>query len=438
MPDHLMPGFVWSCARCAATFPPGGVTYTCPRCGDGRLGMALSPASAASARVRTDVPTMWRYADLLPLADSPEVRRVATALPVGWTPLHAVPRLGAETGVADLWLKNDAANPTGALKDRASSLVVAAALVRGEQVVATASSGNAAASLAGVAAATGITCVTFVPTGTPPAKIAQLSVLGARVVVVSGSYEDAVALCWSACVEWGWYCRSTGVNPFTAEGKKTVALEICEQLGWSVPDAVVVPVGDGNIITGVHRGFADALAAGWISRLPRLIGVQAAGASVLAEAWRTGEDAPVVVPGRGAGTIADGIAVADPQDALRALAAVRTTGGTMTTVTEEEILVAVHRTSATTGVFPEPSSATAVAALPALLADGHLAAGERVVLINTGSGLKAVDRVAGAGTPVLRCAPSLRELSSVLGVGVRSPLPGNEQGSGLLPGSRTG
>jgi threonine synthase len=406
--------FVWSCTRCTASFPPAEVTYTCPGCGDGRLGMLLSPSSARSARVRTVDPTMWRYRDLLPVTDSPEVDRVATALPVGWTPLHPVPRLGAEVGVADLWLKNEAANPTGALKDRASSLVVAAAAVRGERVVATASSGNAAASLAGVAAATGVACVTFVPAGTPPAKIAQLSVLGATVVVVSGTYDDAVALCWSACVEWGWYCRSTGVNPFTAEGKKTAALEVCEQLGWSVPDAVVVPVGDGNIISGLYRGFTDAVTAGWVSEVPRLIGVQAAGAPALTEAWRAGAVTPFPGLGTELATVADGIAVGDPQDAFRALSAVRATGGTMVAVTDDRILAAVHRVAATSGVFPEPSSAAAVAALPDLLATGDLDPAERVVVLNTGTGLKAVDRLTDVGTPVRHSAPSLRALSSVL------------------------
>lgn len=409
-----MPQFDWMCTRCAGTFPPDAVTYTCPGCGDGRLGMAISSAAARSARVRTAVPTMWRYRDLLPVDQTPGVDRVAAALPVGWTPLHPVPRLGIEVGLADLWLKNEAANPTGALKDRASSLVVAVAATRGEQVVATASSGNAAASLAGVAAATGTICVTFVPAGTPAAKIAQLSVLGARVVVVAGSYDDAVSLCWAACVEWGWYCRSTGVNPFTAEGKKTVAFEICEQLGWTTPDAVVVPVGDGNIITGVYRGLIDAVAAGWVSRMPRLVGVQAEGADAIAAAWRCG--APTAAPalGRTADTVADGIAVGDPQDAFRALAAVRATGGTMVTVSDEEILAAVHLTARMSGVFAEPSSAAAVAALPGLLATGLLDPGERVVVLNTGTGLKAVDRIAGTGTPVLRSAPSLSALSSVL------------------------
>lgn len=403
-----MPEFLWTCSRCAAEFAPAEITYTCPRCLDGRLSMKTR---AGTASVRTEVPTMWRYRDLLPLDYTPAVRHVATALPVGWTPLQHAARLGAEVGVSGLWLKNEAANPTGALKDRASSLVVAAAAQRGERVIATASSGNAAASLAGVAAAAGARCVTFVPRGTPPAKITQLCVLGATVVVVAGDYDDAVRLCWQACTEWGWYCRGTGVNPFTAEGKKTVALEVAEQLGWRVPDAVVVPVGDGNIITGVHRGFADALAAGWTDRMPRLIGVQAATACAVAAAWRRG----VADPSAGrADTVADGISVGLPQDGFRALEAVRDTGGVYTTVSDEEILAAVHLTARTTGVFPEPSSAAAVAALPGLLAGGHLAAGDLVVIINTGSGLKAVDRVAGLGTPARHCPPTLDALADLL------------------------
>jgi len=376
-----MPVASWRCERCGAGHPVDAPRYVCG-CG-GRLDLDLGdelrhrpPEDVVDATARGP----WRYAALLPPAGA-AARTVAAAFPSGGTPLLRADRLAGDLGVGTLWIKNEAMNPTGSLKDRASAVVVAAALSLGAPVVAAASSGNAAAAMAGACAAVGMPCVAFVPRRASSGRCGQLARFGARVLVVDGDYDDAVALSLAACAEWGWLCRTTAVNPFTTQGKKTVALEIVEQLGWSAPDAVVVPAGDGNILVGLHRGFRDAHALGWIDHVPRLVAVQAVGAAALHRAWTAGATDVAPAP---ADTVADGICVGRPLDGARALAALRDTGGTVVTVTDEAILAARRRLAGRAGVAAEPSSAAAAAALPDLVAAGTLGATDRVVLVNTG------------------------------------------------------
>jgi threonine synthase len=323
--------------------------------------------------------SMWRYTELLPAG---QVAR--PSLPVGWTPLYQPERLATRVGIANLYLKNETVNPTGSLKDRASALVTAVALEAGEQVVVTASSGNAAAALAAMTAASGLRCVVFVPAATPVTKLGQIEAYGACLIRVDGDYDTTVELSRAAADKWGWYCRNTAVNPYTAEGKKTAALEIVEQLGWQSPDVVVVPVGDGNILTGLSRGFADAHALGWIDRLPRLIGVQSSAAPALWHTWADGQEWSSAV------STADSINVGKPQDRARAVVAVRDTGGAFVLVEEDSLTNAVGQLARDTGVLAEPASASVVAALPRLLTDGVIDRSERVVLVCTGSGLKTI------------------------------------------------
>lgn len=394
------------------------VRYACPRCGPAAcLDMAPDYERIGARWSRDDLAadprrSIWRYEPLLPLASAPAPGRGAFDA-VGWTPLFDAGRLGAQLGLRNLLIKDDGRNPTASFKDRASAVVLAKALELGETTVATASSGNAAAALAGLGAAVGLPCVIFVPQSAPPAKVAQLLVYGATVLLVEGSYDDAVELCMAACDEWGWYNRSTGFNPHTAEGKKTCALEICEQLGWEAPDTVIVAVGDGNIITGLHRGFQDALALGWISHMPRLIGVQAAAAPALYDAWRTG--AADVLP-TVATTLADSINVGLPRDGFRALRAIRETGGRCVAVEEEAILDALTTAARAAGLFTEPAGAAAFAGLVALAEAGALAPDERVVVVNTGNGLKDIGAAqrAVSGAPH-RVAAALEAVRAVLG-----------------------
>ncbi|NTU83264.1 MAG: threonine synthase [Chloroflexales bacterium] len=406
----------WTCSRCGEGYAPDVARYSCPSCGetaclDMRPDYERIAARWTKAELAADPrQSIWRYGPLLPLQPatcaprSPLTSGQAALSAVGWTPLYDAGRLGRSLGLDQLLIKDDGRNPTGSFKDRASAVVLARALEMGESTVATASSGNAAAALAGLGAAVGLPCIIFVPQSAPEAKVAQLLIYGATVLLVEGSYDDAVDLCLAACDEWDWYNRSTGYNPHTAEGKKTCALEICEQLGWEAPDSVLVSVGDGNIITGLHRGFQDALALGWISHMPRLIGVQAAAAPALYNAWRDGADD--VAPDR-AETLADSINVGLPRDGFRALRALRETGGICLTVEDEAILHAMSRVARTSGLFTEPAGAATFAGLFALAESGIIGADERVVVVNTGNGLKDIRAAGRAVGAALSVAPTL-------------------------------
>ncbi|MFV9504245.1 MAG: threonine synthase [Oscillochloridaceae bacterium umkhey_bin13] len=415
--------YEWICSRCGSCYAPQAVRYTCPRCPDqARLEMRPDYARIAADWDRVALAadprrSLWRYGPLLPLLpatiapDAPLSTCRGVLSSVGGTPLYRAGRLADQLGLPNIWIKDDGRNPTGSLKDRASAVVLARALELGETTVATASSGNAAAALAGLGAATGLHCVIFVPASAPATKIAQLLISGATVLLVEGSYDDAVALCRAACDEWGWYNRSTALNPYTAEGKKTCALEICEQLGWQAPSTVIVSVGDGNIITGLHRGFSDALGLGWIDQLPRLIGVQAAAAPALFQAWRDGADEIEETP---ADTLADSINVGLPSDGFRALRAMRNTGGQCLAVEDEAILEAMARVAQTTGLFTEPACAAAFAGLFALVEAGALSRDETVVVVNTGTGLKDPAAATRAAAAPMRIAPNLEAIRNAL------------------------
>lgn len=377
------------CLVCGEVYAPGEVDYVCPRHGvDGnldvlydyeRIGASFSPVDAARAT------GMWRYRPLLPVEAGAKV----PPLLVGDTPQYLVPRLAATLGLSRLWVKDDGRNPTASLKDRASALAVVKAAERGAGLITTASTGNAAAALAGLCAAAGRPCLIFVPASAPPAKVAQLLAYGATVLSVKGSYDQAVELCLQGSAAHGWYNRTTGFNPYMSEGKKTVVFEICQQLGWEAPDAIFVSVGDGCIIGGLHKGLRDLLALGWIDWMPRLYGVQAAGSNYLAEAWERGEDV-LTKPAIAAQTVADSISAGLPRDRLKAMAAVRETGGAFVTVGDEEILAAIPALARGSGVFAEPAGAAAWAGLVRAAGVGLVGPTDRVVVISTGSGLKDV------------------------------------------------
>jgi threonine synthase len=341
---------------------------------------------------------------------------------VGWTPLYPAPRLAGALGLRHLWVKDDGQQPTASFKDRASAIAVVKARELGSEVVTTASTGNAAAALAGLCAAVSQSNVIFVPRTAPQAKITQLVVYGAVVLLVDGTYDDAFDLCLQAAPEFGWYNRNTGYNPYMSEGKKTAAYEICEQLSalvdtrnapWAAPDCIFVPVGDGCIIGGIHKGLCDLLALGWIYDMPRLIGVQAAGSAPLVDAWEQGLDAMDVQPVE-AHTVADSISAGLPRDRIKALRAVRESDGAFVRVTDEEILSAIPALARGCGVFAEPAAAAAYAGLVEAVAQGMVGPDEQVVVLATGSGLKDVAAAARsvASPPVI--PPDLADVRRVM------------------------
>ncbi len=332
--------------------------------------------------------SMWRYLPLLPVAD-PGFE--ATPLRgVGWTPIYRSAALEKQLAIRHLWIKDESRNPTASFKDRASALVVTRAREIAAQVVVTASTGNAGAALAGMAAAVGQRAVILAPQSAPPAKIAQLLVYGAQVILIDGNYDQAFDLSTQAAQAFGWYCRNTGYNPFTLEGKKTAAFEIWEQVLLPLQDrfprslAVFVSVGDGNIISGIHKGFLDLQRLGWLESVPRLFGVQAAGSCAVANAWQAGTETirPVV-----AKTLADSISVDLPRDGVRAVRAVSQTGGACLVVEDAEILKAVASLGRV-GIFAEPAGAAAWAGLVKARDQGLIGCDDPVLVLNTGAGLK--------------------------------------------------
>jgi threonine synthase len=288
---------------------------------------------------------------------------------------------------------------------------------KGAEIITTASTGNAAAALSGLCASIRQANVIFVPEAAPQAKIAQLLVFGSRGFLVKGTYDDAFELCLKASQTYGWYNRNTAYNPYMSEGKKTAAFEICEQLAWNAPDRIFVSVGDGCIIGGLHKGLKDLAALGWIDKMPKLMGVQAAGSSYMYAAWKGDEDIHTKPPIR-AQTLADSISAELPRDRIKALAAVNETKGAFLSVEDDEILSAITRLARSTGVFAEPAGAAAYAGLIKAVAQELVSKDETVVVLNTGNGLKdvagAMKAVDLAGTKPFRVAPDLEALQQVV------------------------
>jgi threonine synthase len=337
--------------------------------------------------------SIFRYLPFLPL--NPETPR--PNLRIGWTPLYRPSGLAEATGFQNLYIKDDGLNPTASLKDRASAIAVIRAVEENMTTIACSSTGNAASSLAGAAAAMGLTTYIFVPGRAPQGKVAQLLIFGANVISVQGSYSDAFRLSAEAIERWGWYNRNAAINPYLVEGKKTVAMEIAEQLNWEVPDWVAVSVGDGCTIAGVWKGFKDLYQVGWIDKLPKLLGVQSSGCSPLVDSflenrpWRPAEE----------NTIADSIAVGVPRNPEKALRAVRESGGTMVAVSDEDILDAMRLLGRTSGIFGEPAGVAGLAGLRYMAGNGVIKSDEKIVTIVTGNGLKDVkNAIAAAGEPI--------------------------------------
>ncbi|TAH49361.1 MAG: threonine synthase [Chloroflexota bacterium] len=411
------------CTLCGKTYAPDSLKYVCPDHGDDgildvvydydEINRVTSPEKISASRENS----IWRYWDLLPLKN----RADAPTLQVGWTPMYRAKFLGAQLGLNNLFIKDDGRNPTASYKDRPSAVVVAKARELGERVVTTASSGNAGAALAGMAASAHIPAVIFVPESAPQAKITQLLIYGARVLLVRGTYDQASDLCLAASKEFGWYCRNTAYNPYTTEGKKTGALEICEQLAfnqkskienrkWFAPDRIFVSVGDGNIIGGIWKGLRDLYALGWIDKMPKLMGVQAEGSAACYNAWKAGTDEITAIE---AHTIADSIDVGLPRDGRRAVRAVRATNGEFITVSDEEILQAMPQLARGEAVFAEPAASAAYAGLLKAARAKKIDRDETIVVVITGNGLKDVKsamRAAGEATVIEPTLDALKRM----------------------------
>ena len=405
----------YECSICGEEYQPEDVTYTCPA-DNGILDVILDyqdlEKRSTAELINEAEPSLWRYFPLLPVSNL--IGEGTTIRSAGWTPTFSPPQLKEDLGIKQLWVKDESSNPTASFKDRASAILVARAREIGAKVIVTASTGNAGAALAGMAAAVEQESVIFAPKTAPPAKIAQLLIYGAKVILVDDNYDAAYKLSLEATEEFGWYNRNTGYNPFTAEGKKTAAYEIWEQVLLSTqldrPLCVFISVGDGNIISGIHKGFKDLYKIGQINQMPRIFGCQSTGSAAIYNAYQSGKEEIIAVS---ADTLADSISVNLPSDGLRALRAATQTNGAYVAVEDQSILIAISDLGKV-GIFAEPAGAAAMAGLKKALQDGLVGSDDPILVLNTGSGLKDVKaaRQAAGEAPVI--PPDLEEVKKFI------------------------
>jgi threonine synthase len=378
------------CKECRERYPLEA-RYVCERC-FGPLEVqydfsGLDPRETRR-RIQAGPPTIWRYADFLPFESAPR-----TPLAAGVTPLVRADRLAERLGLGEVWVKNDAANPTHSFKDRVVTVALAKARELGYEVVACASTGNLANAVAAHAAAAGLESYVFVPADLEEQKILATGVYGTRLVAVQGTYDDVNRLCTELAAERDWAFLNVNVRPYYAEGSKTLAYEIAEQLAFELPDRVVVPVASGSLFTQIARGFEEWLEVGLLEgRLPASHGAQAAGCAPIADAFAAGHE--ICRPVR-PDTIAKSLAIGNPADGPYALDVARRTGGSVDGVSEDEIRSGVKLLAETTGIFTETAGGVSTAVLRRLAERGEIGADERVVLVITGEGLKTLDAVRG-------------------------------------------
>jgi threonine synthase len=404
---------ILKCVLCGREHEPSAERYICDTCGlDGTLDVLYNINETKKNITKDSLSlcrdmSMWRYRDILPVLNDANMPDLA----VGWTPLYENKRLASKYGVNKLYIKDDGRNPTASLKDRASAVGVAKALDFGQEVVACASTGNAASSLSGFAAVAGLKSYIFVPEKAPAAKVTQLLVYGANVVLVKGDYADAFDLATAAIDKFGWYNRNCAINPYLVEGKKTCAMEIAEQLHWEVPDRVFISVGDGCCIGGLYKGFRDLLELGLIDRMPKITGVQAEGSCPIYKAIMENSERVNFGP---ADTIADSISVGAPRNWAKALRAIRKSGGTAVTVSDNEILSAIPELARSSGVFGEPAGVTGFAGFRKMALAGETGQDETIAVVVTGNGLKDIESAKRSVGQALSCAPDIEEFSRLI------------------------
>jgi threonine synthase len=401
------------CRECARTYPAEAL-HVCDFC-FGPLEVDYDyervTADLTRERIAAGPQTIWRYAPLLPVDDPAPID-----LGTGFTPLVRAERLGAELGLHDLWLKNDTANPTGSFKDRVVSVALTKARQLGFKVAACASTGNLANSVAAHAARAGMVSVVFIPSDLETAKIVTTAVYGGHVVAVDGTYDDVNRLCAELTSEHpSWAFVNVNIRTYYAEGSKTLAFEVAEQLGWQAPDHVIVPVASGSQLTKIRKGFGELYRVGLLDEEPhvRVSGAQAAGCAPVADAFAAGADAIRPVK---PSTIAKSLAIGNPADGWYALDAVRRSGGAFASVTDDEIIDGIRLLARTEGIFAETAGGVTIASLAKLAAQGVVRPEEKVVAYITGHGLKTVEALAGVVGPTATIAPTLQAFDATVDV----------------------
>ncbi len=393
------------CRECGHQYPAQAL-HVCDFC-FGPLEVAYDYDAIAKVispeRIAAGPQSIWRYADLLPVDATAPVD-----LGAGFTPLVRADRLAAELGLGELWIKNDTVNPTGSFKDRVTSVALTKARELGFKVAACASTGNLASSVAAHAARAGMQSVVFIPHDLEAAKILMAAVYGGQVVAVEGNYDDVNRLCAELTSEYPDFAFvNVNVRTYYAEGSKTLAFEVAEQLGWTVPDHVVVPVGSGSQLTKIHKGFHELAKVGLIHGDPseiRVSGAQATGCSPVATAFAEGSDA---IRPQKPSTIAKSVAIGNPADGWYALDVVRQTGGGFGSVSDDEIVEGIRLLARTEGIFAETAGGVTIATLAQLARSGVVRPDEKVVAYVTGNGLKTTDAVAPHVGPTATIQPTI-------------------------------
>jgi threonine synthase len=390
------------CRECASEYPLEAL-YVCDRC-FGPLEVAYDHSRLGGdvdglrRRIQAGPQNIWRYADFLPVVDGPPgpSGRLAsrTGLPAGCTPLIRADRLAKRLGLREVWVKNDAANPTHSFKDRVVSVATTRARELGFQTIACASTGNLANSVAAHGAALGMDSYVFIPADLEEQKVLATGIYGTKLVAVKGNYDDVNRLCTELSAERDWAFVNVNLRPYYAEGSKTLAYEIAEQLGFELPDRCVVPIASGSLFTKVAKGFEEWRELGLVDgELPRMSGAQADGCSPVASAFAAGHEVCKPVKPN---TIAKSLAIGNPADGPYALEEARRSGGGVDSVSDEEIRAGIALLAQTTGIFTETAGGVTTAVLAKLAERGDIDPDERVVLVITGDGLKTLDAVRGS------------------------------------------
>jgi len=386
-----LPAQALQCKECRAEYPLEA-QYVCENCfGPLEVSYDLSVLDANETRrkIQAGPLDIWRYADFLPFEQAPR-----SALGAGMTPLIRADRLATRLGLGEVWVKNDAANPTHSFKDRVVTVAIAKAQELGYGVVACASTGNLANAVAAHAAAAGLDSYVFIPADLEEQKVLATGIYGTKLVAVNGNYDDVNRLCTELSADRDWAFVNVNMRPYYSQGSKTLGFEIAEQLGWQLPDRVVAPVASGSLFTKIARGFSEWLEVGLVEgELPVMNGAQALGCSPVAHAFEQGWD--ICKPVKPS-TIAKSLAIGNPADGPYAVDLARKTGGAVDAVTDEEIVAGIRLLAETTGVFTETAGGVTTAVLKKLADRGDIGADERVVLVITGEGLKTLDVVRGS------------------------------------------
>ncbi|MEM3957072.1 MAG: threonine synthase [Thermoproteota archaeon] len=404
-------GYVKSlkCRECGREYPPTKI-YACEHCfAPLEVIYDFDSITLNKDLIKNREKTLWRYRELLPINDYEKIVDIGA----GFTPLKECKRLAEALNLKKLYVKNDTVNPTGSFKDRPASVAVSKALELGFRAVGCASTGNLAAATAAHAAKAGLPCYVFIPSGTERGKVLQAAAYGAKIISVKGTYDDANRLAAQASDEYEWALVNINIRPYYVEGSKTIAFEVCEQIGWTLPENIVVPMGSGALLCAVWRALKQFDEIGLIDGTgTKLIGAQPEGCSPIAKAFKskTEEVFPVEKPK----TVAKSLAIGDPGDGIYALRAIRESKGFAEYATDEEIVEGMKLLAKTEGIFAEPAGGVSIAVLKKLVEQGEISRDEEVVCFITGSGFKSLEVFSSYASSVIEIQPDSDHLKDAI------------------------